>query len=169
MSRDGREARERQCAVAAPAPSAAVSGGTLLVASTGKIGRKRIIVKGPEPMDPERSESPDGPSQSPTAGPVMTLSSDLADDDLTESLFALAGLSSARLSLEDLLTRVASFAVQAIPGADGAGLTLLEDDRPDTSSRVSSSSERSTTSNTASTKDPASALPRPGRRCGPGH
>jgi transcriptional regulator with GAF, ATPase, and Fis domain len=54
------------------------------------------------------------------------------DADLTESLVALSTLSVARLSLEDLLTRVASFAVHAIPGADGAGLTLLEHDQPDT-------------------------------------
>lgn len=33
--------------------------------------------------------------------------------------------------LEDLLQRVAEFAVEAIPAADGAGLTLLEADRPD--------------------------------------
>jgi GAF domain-containing protein len=57
---------------------------------------------------------------------------DADTEDLTGSLLALAGLSTARLSLEDLLTRVASFAVQAIPGADGAGLTLLEADRSDT-------------------------------------
>jgi GAF domain-containing protein len=36
------------------------------------------------------------------------------------------------LGLEDLLTRVATYAVKAIPGADGAGLTLLEADRADT-------------------------------------
>jgi GAF domain-containing protein len=54
------------------------------------------------------------------------------DDDLTESLMALSTLSVARLSLEDLLTQVASFAVHAIPGADGAGLTLIEHDRSDT-------------------------------------
>ncbi len=54
------------------------------------------------------------------------------DHDLTDSLTALAGLSTARLSLEDLLTEVATFAVQAIPGADGAGLTLIESDRADT-------------------------------------
>ena len=30
------------------------------------------------------------------------------------------------------MTRVATYAVKAIPGADGAGLTLLEDDRADT-------------------------------------
>ena len=34
--------------------------------------------------------------------------------------------------LEELLTAVAGFAVRAIPGADGAGLTLLEDDRANT-------------------------------------
>jgi GAF domain-containing protein len=54
------------------------------------------------------------------------------DEDLTGSLAALSRLGSSRLSLEDLLTRVAGFAVQAIPGADGAGLTLLERDRSDT-------------------------------------
>ncbi len=47
-------------------------------------------------------------------------------EDLTGSLIALARLSTARLTLEDLLTRVASCAVRAIPGADGAGLTLIE-------------------------------------------
>jgi len=55
-----------------------------------------------------------------------------ADDDLVLSLRSLATLASGRLALEDTLTQVAGFAVQAIPGADGAGLTLLEDDRADT-------------------------------------
>jgi putative methionine-R-sulfoxide reductase with GAF domain len=36
------------------------------------------------------------------------------------------------MSLVDVLTNVATFAVQAIPGADGAGLTLIESDRADT-------------------------------------
>lgn len=54
------------------------------------------------------------------------------DDDLVVSLAALSQLSAARLSLEDLLTEVAVLAVQAIPGADGAGLTLIEEDRADT-------------------------------------
>jgi GAF domain-containing protein len=57
---------------------------------------------------------------------------DADTEELTGSLLALAGLSTARLSLEELLTRVAVLAVQAIPGADGAGLTLLEPGRPDT-------------------------------------
>ena len=54
------------------------------------------------------------------------------DDDLSESLLGLSQLMSDQLPLEDLLTRVATYAVQAIPGADGAGLTLLEQDRADT-------------------------------------
>jgi GAF domain-containing protein len=54
------------------------------------------------------------------------------DEDLRESLAGLSRLASDRLPLEDLLTQVATYAVQAIPGADGAGLTLLEQDRVDT-------------------------------------
>jgi len=57
----------------------------------------------------------------------------LAEDaDLAMSLAALSRLSSGRLGLEDLLTEVAAGAVRAIPGAEGAGLTLLETDRGDT-------------------------------------
>jgi GAF domain-containing protein len=52
--------------------------------------------------------------------------------DLQEGLTGLSRLAPNRLGLEDLLTRVATFAVKAIPGADGAGLTLLEDGRADT-------------------------------------
>jgi len=54
------------------------------------------------------------------------------EHDLQEGLAGLSRLASNRLDLEDLLTRVATFAVRAIPGADGAGLTLLEADRADT-------------------------------------
>lgn len=50
--------------------------------------------------------------------------------DLRDSLDGLSRLASSNLELESLLTRVATYAVQAIPGADGAGLTLLEQDRP---------------------------------------
>ena len=52
--------------------------------------------------------------------------------DLRDSLDQLSRLASSSLELESLLTRVATYAVQAIPGADGAGLTLLERDRPNT-------------------------------------
>jgi GAF domain-containing protein len=52
--------------------------------------------------------------------------------DLAESMAALSRLSSGRWDLVDLLGQVASFAVRAIPGAEGAGLTLLEADGADT-------------------------------------
>jgi transcriptional regulator with GAF, ATPase, and Fis domain len=54
------------------------------------------------------------------------------EEDLRESLAGLSRLAADRLPLEDLLTQVATYAVQAIPGADGAGLTLLEQDRAET-------------------------------------
>jgi GAF domain-containing protein len=57
---------------------------------------------------------------------------DAEDDDLATSLQGLSVLSSGRLPLTELLTRVARYAVQAIPGADGAGLTLIEEHRADT-------------------------------------
>lgn len=47
------------------------------------------------------------------------------------SLEALARLSSNRSGLRDTLTHIATLAVRAVPGADGAGLTLFEPDRPD--------------------------------------
>lgn len=54
------------------------------------------------------------------------------DDDLRDSLQALSQMATGAMDLEDTLTRVAQFAVLAIPGADGAGLTLLENDRSNT-------------------------------------
>lgn len=54
------------------------------------------------------------------------------EDELAASLTGLAGLLSGSRSLEQVLVRVAEFAVRAIPGAEGAGLTLLEADRPQT-------------------------------------
>lgn len=53
-------------------------------------------------------------------------------DDLQVSLSRLGQLATGLLPLEDSLTRVADFAVRAIPGAEGAGLTLLEANRSDT-------------------------------------
>lgn len=43
----------------------------------------------------------------------------------------LAGLIADRVGLSELLADVAAFAVRAVPGADGAGVTLLQVDRPD--------------------------------------
>ena len=56
-------------------------------------------------------------------------SADLAD--LEASLTDLAGLVNSSLGLEELLGQVATFAARAIPGADGAGVTLLRVDRAD--------------------------------------
>ncbi|HEY2042072.1 MAG TPA: GAF and ANTAR domain-containing protein [Jatrophihabitans sp.] len=61
---------------------------------------------------------PGEPTESPSESEIAA--------DLRDSLAALATLSAVQLDLTGLLTRVAECAVQAIPGADGAGLTLLE-------------------------------------------
>ncbi len=54
------------------------------------------------------------------------------DADLRDSLAGLSQLATSQMGLTDVLTRVAEFAVSAIPGADGAGLTLMESGHPDT-------------------------------------
>lgn len=51
--------------------------------------------------------------------------------DLRVGIAALAGLVAGSLGLPELLAEVAGFAVRAIPGADGAGVTLLQLDRAD--------------------------------------
>jgi GAF domain-containing protein len=51
--------------------------------------------------------------------------------DLRAGIGSLAGLVSGSLGLPGLLVEVAGFAVRAIPGADGAGVTLLRLDRMD--------------------------------------
>jgi GAF domain-containing protein len=56
----------------------------------------------------------------------------IEDEDLRSSVEALGRMSLRELGLEDILTRVAGCAVQAIPGADGAGLTLFEHGRSNT-------------------------------------
>jgi GAF domain-containing protein len=54
------------------------------------------------------------------------------DNDLRSSLVSLSRLATGQIELDDVLTRVAQFAVSAIPGADGVGLTLLEAGRANT-------------------------------------
>ncbi len=54
------------------------------------------------------------------------------EDELALSLAGLSGLLTGDELLEQTLVRVADFAVRAVPGADGAGLTLLESDRRQT-------------------------------------
>jgi GAF domain-containing protein len=74
-----------------------------------------------ESLDPAAGQDVVGPTM-----PAQYL------DDLQDSLAGLGKLATGLLSLEDSLTRVAEYAVRAIPGAEGAGLTLLEENRPDT-------------------------------------
>ena len=81
------------------------------------------------PDDRDRNRSPAAKSPGPITDPQ---SIEDQDEALRDSLLELSRLGSNRMGLEELLTRVARYAVQAIPGADGAGLTLIEDDRQDT-------------------------------------
>jgi GAF domain-containing protein len=65
-------------------------------------------------------------------GPASSLTSAQAEADavdLQTSLSDLAGLVTGSLGLEELMGQVATFAAHAIPGADGAGVTLLRIDR----------------------------------------
>ncbi|MHA3019493.1 GAF domain-containing protein [Mycobacterium sp. BMJ-28] len=64
-------------------------------------------------------------------GSVSTQQSSADTADLLAGIGALAGLVAGSLGLPELLTEVAGFAVRAIPGADGAGVTLLKADPPD--------------------------------------
>lgn len=86
-----------------------------------------------DPVGGGRLTDDDGEPR-PEAAVETTIQAQAAseDDDLRLSLAALSQLATGQMQLGDALTRVAEFAVQAIPGADGAGLTLLEKNRHDT-------------------------------------
>jgi hypothetical protein len=94
---------------------------------------KARSVTGVETVMTERtSGASDGRDESePGIGPQAHAPDDV---DLRESLVDLSRLaaSEGQQGLEQMLTHVAEFAVRAIPGVDGAGLTLFQDDRPDT-------------------------------------
>jgi transcriptional regulator with GAF, ATPase, and Fis domain len=84
-------------------------------------------------MDPTGNAA----SESANAGADVRNQPSAAASDDVDLRASLADLSQLMMAggpnaLEDLLRHVAAFAVRAIPGADGAGLTLLENDRPDT-------------------------------------
>lgn len=77
-----------------------------------------------------QQDGPDGATGEPLSAEFP--GRDLADNEtLAGSIAALAKLSVGTLDLTEMLTQVATLAVHAIPGADGAGLTLLEIDRAD--------------------------------------
>ena len=54
------------------------------------------------------------------------------EDDLQSALLGLSRMVAGSSPLEALLTQVAEFAVRAIPGADGAGVTMHNDGKPST-------------------------------------
>jgi len=56
----------------------------------------------------------------------------VSDDHLAESLGGLATVLADHRRLEEALVVIAEFAVHAVPGADGAGLTMLEEGRAQT-------------------------------------
>ena len=70
-------------------------------------------------------------SDKPAAGPLTPIQASADVADLRAGLAGLSGLVTGSLGLDALLRQVATFAAQAIPGADGAGVTLLRVDRPD--------------------------------------
>jgi ANTAR domain/GAF domain len=65
---------------------------------------------------------------------TQALSADQAAADQDDLEVAIRGLSGIAIggSLESSLTRIATFAVRAIPGADGVGLAMAEEARPAT-------------------------------------
>jgi hypothetical protein len=77
-----------------------------------------------------------GSAAAPGPSPAASRASQAAagDAELRDSLAALSRLilGPGQRGLEDMLRHVGEFAAQAIRAADGAGLTLVEDDRPDT-------------------------------------
>ncbi len=62
--------------------------------------------------------------------PLSPAQAAVDEADLQTGLAALAGLVTGSIGLDELLNRVANSAVRAIPGADGAGVTLLRMDLP---------------------------------------
>jgi GAF domain-containing protein len=81
-------------------------------------------------------ETPDGtdgvPDRDGGANAAVEDAGPAQDHDFDEGLTALSHLATGRMGLKDTLLRVAQFASRAIPGANGVGLTLLEENRPDT-------------------------------------
>lgn len=69
-------------------------------------------------------------AHAPTAGELSAERAGADTADLRAGLADLASLVTGSAGLPEILAQVATFAVRAIPGADGAGVTLLRMDRP---------------------------------------
>lgn len=86
-------------------------------------------------IPPRGERSDDEERTSRRAGPprLADVAGDLAvvgQPDLRAALAGLSLLAADQVELPDMLRNVAQFAVQAIPGADGAGLTLIRSGTP---------------------------------------
>lgn len=97
----------------------------------------RLVTTNRNDLDiPPRGErSDDEERTSRRAGPprLADVAGDLAvvgQPDLRAALAGLSLLAADQVELPDMLRNVAQFAVQAIPGADGAGLTLIRSGTP---------------------------------------
>jgi len=90
------------------------------------VGTEKVMTEGISSGPPDPDTGLDAPIQQPYPA--------AEDVDLRDSLTGLSRLAmgQGQQALPDLLRHVAEFAVHAIPGADGAGLTLLEAGRADT-------------------------------------
>ncbi|AKK26136.1 GAF and ANTAR domain-containing protein [Mycobacterium sp. EPa45] len=72
------------------------------------------------------------PGRKPPPEPELSAAQLQADElDLNAGLSGLAGIVADAASVDEILRQVAQFAVQAIPGADGAGVTLIQPHGPD--------------------------------------
>ena len=66
------------------------------------------------------------PDRKPPPGPELSPAQLEADEfDLNAGLSGLAGIVAGACGVDEMLRQVAQFAVQAIPGADGGGVTLI--------------------------------------------
>jgi GAF domain-containing protein len=90
------------------------------------VGTEKVMTEGISGTPPGQDAGSDLNTQ-----PAQAAAEDV---DLRDSLTGLSRLAmgQGQQALQDLLRHVAEFAVHAIPGADGAGLTLLEAGRADT-------------------------------------
>ncbi|MCW2528034.1 MAG: hypothetical protein JWM76_2894 [Pseudonocardiales bacterium] len=94
-----------------------------------------IDLRKPKAVESMAEEISDSSRSSPNRAQVPELSDGAPDESgLHDSLDKLSrlGMGNGQEGLEGLLEHVAVLAVRSIPGADGAGLTLLEDSRADT-------------------------------------
>ncbi|NYI42768.1 GAF and ANTAR domain-containing protein [Demequina lutea] len=89
----------------------------------------RPVVPGDAPGERDRADTElTGGSAGRDGSLLVRQSVDVAEieaHDLSASLADLAGLVTGTMGLGELLSRVATYASHAIPGADGAGVTLL--------------------------------------------